>query len=181
MQSHAVSTGLAIKIYKKYGDESLAVVQNTPYRLVQDIHGIGFKTADKIAQALGLSPEDPARIEAGIAYTLNRMAEEGHVYVPQDELEPEASEILNVAVDKVAAVIDNLENEALIKRETITYALPTPAGGQCHPARYSRGAGGLPDPVLLLGNWCYQPRAPHGEPSHQPAASGRGRRWAAPR
>ena len=133
LQSHAVSTGLAIKIYKKYGDESLAVVQNTPYRLVQDIHGIGFKTADKIAQALGLSPEDPARIEAGIAYTLNRMAEEGHVYVPQDELEPEASEILNVAVDKVAAVIDNLENEALIKRETITYALPTPAGANATP------------------------------------------------
>jgi exodeoxyribonuclease V alpha subunit len=84
LQSHGVSTGLAIKIYKKYGDNSLAVVQNTPYRLVQDVYGIGFKTADKIAQALGLAHDDPGRIEAGIAYTLSRMADEGHVYGPQD-------------------------------------------------------------------------------------------------
>ncbi len=67
---------------------------------MQDVYGIGFKTADKIAQALGLAPDDPARIEAGIAYTLNRMAEEGHVYMPQEELEPEAAEILGVEAAK---------------------------------------------------------------------------------
>ena len=83
-------------IYKTYGDESLAVVQQTPYRLVKDIYGIGFKTADKIAQALGMAHDDPQRIEAGIAYTLNRMAEDGHVYMPQEALEPEAAEILGV-------------------------------------------------------------------------------------
>src|SRR5690606_29467008 len=94
LQSHGVSTALATKIYKKYGDDALAVVQNTPYRLIQDVYGIGFKTADKIAQALGLAHDDPGRIEAGIAYTLNHMAEEGHVYVPQEELEPEAAKIL---------------------------------------------------------------------------------------
>ena len=54
LQSHNVSTGLAVKIYKRYGDEALRIVQNTPYQLVQDIHGVGFKTADKLAQALGL-------------------------------------------------------------------------------------------------------------------------------
>ena len=101
LQSHGVSTNLATKIYKKYGDDSLAVVQNTPYKLVRDIHGVGFKTADKIAQALGMAPDDPGRIEAGIAYTLNRMADEGHVYMPQEELEPEASEILGVDTEKV--------------------------------------------------------------------------------
>lgn len=119
LQSHGVSTNLAVKIYKKYGDESLAVVQNTPYRLVQDVYGIGFKTADKIAQALGLAPDDPGRIEAGIAYTLNRMAEEGHVYMPQEELEPEAAEILGVAAEKISAVIDRLESDAFVKRETL--------------------------------------------------------------
>jgi exodeoxyribonuclease V alpha subunit len=119
LQSHGVSTALAIKIYKKYGDDSLQIVQQTPYRLVQDIYGIGFKTADKIAQALGLAHDDPGRIEAGIAYTLNRMAEEGHVYVPQQELEPEASEILGVGTETVSAVIEALETEAFIKRETI--------------------------------------------------------------
>jgi exodeoxyribonuclease V alpha subunit len=126
LQSHGVSTNLAIKIYKKYGDDSLAVVQNSPYRLVKDVYGIGFKTADKIAQALGLAHDDPGRIEAGIAYTLNRMAENGHVYVPQEELEPEASEILGVEEEKVTAVIDRLENTDLIKRETLIYEIKPP-------------------------------------------------------
>jgi exodeoxyribonuclease V alpha subunit len=124
LQSHGVSTSLATKIYKKYGDASLTVVQKTPYRLVQDIHGIGFKTADKIAQALGLAHDDPGRIEAGIAYTLNRMAEEGHVYVPQAELEPEASLILGLETAKITQRIEQLENSELIKRETITYDIP---------------------------------------------------------
>ncbi|KAA3655677.1 MAG: ATP-dependent RecD-like DNA helicase [Chloroflexi bacterium] len=121
LQSHGVSTTLATKIYKKYGDDAVAIVQQTPYKLVQDIRGIGFKTADKIAQALGLKKDDPARIEAGIAYTLNRMAEEGHVYMPQEELEPEASEILEVEAEKITAVIDQLETSDFIKRETISY------------------------------------------------------------
>jgi exodeoxyribonuclease V alpha subunit len=121
LQSHGISTNLAVKIYKQYKDESLAVVRATPYRLVQDIHGIGFKTADKIAQALGLAHDDPGRIEAGIAYTLNRMAEEGHVYMPQEELEPETSQILGLTADKIKAVIEQLEGSDLIKRETLTY------------------------------------------------------------
>ncbi|MFQ5419834.1 MAG: ATP-dependent RecD-like DNA helicase [Anaerolineae bacterium] len=123
LQSHAVSTSLAVKIYKKYGDDSLAIVQNTPYKLVNDIHGIGFKTADKIAQALGLAPDDPARIEAGVAYTLNRMAQEGHVYMPQEALEPEAAQILAVDQEKVTVVIDALETSEFIKRETIQYSV----------------------------------------------------------
>ena len=121
LQGHGISTHLAVKIYKQYGDESLAVVQTTPYRLVQDIHGIGFKTADKIAQALGLAADDPARIEAGIHYTLSKMADDGHVYAPQDELEPEAAGILQVPAEKVTAVLESLENSDLVRRETITY------------------------------------------------------------
>ncbi len=123
LQSHGVSTALAIKIYKKYGDDALAVVQNKPYQMVRDIYGIGFKTADKIAQALGLAPDDPARIEAGIAYTLNRMAEEGHVYMPQEELEPEAAEILGVEAAKVTQVLEQLEGSDFVKRERLQYAV----------------------------------------------------------
>ncbi len=121
LHSHGVSTNLATKIYKKYGDGALAIVQNQPYRMVQDIYGIGFITADKIAQATGLAKDDPSRIEAGIAYTLNRMAEEGHVYMPQELLEPEASEILGVETEKVTAVIDRLETGDFIKREKLEY------------------------------------------------------------
>ena len=124
LQSHGVSTNLAVKIYKTYGDEALAVVQQTPYRLVKDVHGIGFKTADKIAQALGLAHDDPGRVEAGIAYTLNRMAEEGHVYMPQESLEPEAAEILGVPEETVTQVINQLETSDFVKRETLVYGAP---------------------------------------------------------
>ncbi len=119
LQGHGVSTSLATKIYKQYKDDSLSVVQERPYQLVQDIHGIGFKTADKIAQALGLAHDDPGRIEAGIAYTLNRKSQEGHVYVPQEELEPQAAEILGVQEERVRYVIESLETSDLIKRETL--------------------------------------------------------------
>ena len=134
LHGHGISTHLAVKIYKQYGDQSLAVVQTTPYKLVQDVHGIGFKTADKIAQALGLAADDPARIEAGIHYTLSKMAEEGHVYAPQDELEPEAAEILQVPAERVTAVLESLENSELVRRETIAYPTaderrPTAANG----------------------------------------------------
>lgn len=134
LHGHGISTHLAVKIYKQYGDRSLAVVQTTPYKLVQDVHGIGFRTADKIAQALGLAADDPARIEAGIHYTLSRMAEDGHVYAPQNELEPEAAEILQVPAERVTAVLESLENSELVRRETITYPTaderrPTPANG----------------------------------------------------
>ncbi len=121
LQSHGVSTNLATKIYKKYGDTSLAVVQNTPYKLVQDVYGIGFKTADQIARALGLALDDPSRIEAGLAYTLNRMAEEGHVYVPQDELVPAAAEILGVEDGQITAVLEALTSSEFVKRERLVF------------------------------------------------------------
>jgi len=113
-------------------------VQNRPYQLVRDIHGIGFKTADQIARALGLAADDPARIEAGVAYTLNRMAEEGHVYMPQEELVPEAEQILGVEGEKITAVIDRLEHSDFIKRERIQY---TAESGQRREERGERDEG----------------------------------------
>lgn len=128
LHAHGIPTHLAVKIYKHYGDQSLAVVQNTPYRLVQDVYGIGFKTADKIAQSLGLAADDPARIEAGIAYTLGRMAEDGHVYTPQEQLEPEAAEILQVEADKVRDVLERLESSEVVKQDTLTYEIRDESG-----------------------------------------------------
>lgn len=119
LQSHGVTVGLAIKIYKQYGDDALTTVQETPYKMVNDIDGVGFKTADKIAKALGLAHDSADRVEAGIAYTLNKMASEGHVYVPQHELEPKSAEILTVQRTRVTEVIDQLEHSELVKRETI--------------------------------------------------------------
>jgi exodeoxyribonuclease V alpha subunit len=121
LHSHQVSTNLAVKIYKQYGNESLTVVQNEPYGLVRDIYGIGFKTADRIAQALGLAADDPARIEAGIAYTLSKMADEGHVFVPQAELEPEAAKTLTLDQSQVTAVLTQLESDETVRRDTLRY------------------------------------------------------------
>src|SRR5207302_1310315 len=80
---YGISTGLAVKIYKAYGDASLNVVRQQPYRLARDIHGIGFLTADKIARALGMKSDDPARIEAGGRHVLSTFTNDGHVFTRQ--------------------------------------------------------------------------------------------------
>jgi exodeoxyribonuclease V alpha subunit len=101
LQSHGVSTSLATKIYKQYGDEAIAVVQNDPYRLARDIYGIGFVTADKIAQALGLPADAPERLAAGVGYALNQASEDGHVYLPTSELVKLTAELLTVPPEQV--------------------------------------------------------------------------------
>jgi exodeoxyribonuclease V alpha subunit len=77
---HGISTNLAVKVYKTYGDASLETVQKNPYQLERDIYGVGFKTTDRIVQALGLPVNHPSRIEARIGVVLNEMTNEGHVY-----------------------------------------------------------------------------------------------------
>jgi exodeoxyribonuclease V alpha subunit len=119
LQGHGVSTGLAVKIYKHYGDDSLAVVKNDPYRLARDIWGIGFKTADKIARALGLPRDAPARIEAGAAHALSELADDGHVYAPQPELVKTAAALLDVDADLLPSALDRLEADSRIRRETL--------------------------------------------------------------
>jgi len=108
LHSYQVSSNLAVKIYKQYGDQSLQVVQSDPYQLARDIYGVGFKTADKIAQALGLPADHPSRIEAGILYSLNQAVEEGNVFLPQDQLTQAASELLEVAQDLIPPTYQRL-------------------------------------------------------------------------
>ena len=86
LQSHNVSTSYAAKIYKTYENAAIPIVTENPYRLADDIYGIGFVTADTIAQKLGISKNDPNRVQAGIKYVLSRKADEGHVFQHSDEL-----------------------------------------------------------------------------------------------
>jgi exodeoxyribonuclease V alpha subunit len=118
LHSHNISTNLAVKIYKTYGDQSLEVVKENPYRLEQDIFGIGFKTADKIAQNLGLPKEHPSRIEAGIIYAIQESINEGHVYIPQNELMDRATELLQTDASHIDQGLKRLEKQDRIKRET---------------------------------------------------------------
>lgn len=126
LQSYGVTTNLAVKIYKTYGDESLEIVQRDPYRLARDIWGVGFKTADKLARDLGLPSDAPSRVQAGVAYTLSQLADEGHVYVPEGELMAEASKLLEVQPELVGQAVAALDAEEQVKRETLVYA-PSPA------------------------------------------------------
>lgn len=121
LHSYSVSTNLAIKIYKQYGDQALQVVQTDPYRLARDIFGVGFKTADRIAQALGLPGDHPSRIEAGIIYALNEMTGEGHVYTPQETLVERAVELLNVPSSLIPAALSQLAQDERVRQEILPY------------------------------------------------------------
>ncbi len=111
LQSHQVSTNLAVKIYKSYGDQSITIVRNEPYRLARDIFGIGFLTADKIARNMGIEADAPQRIAAGVEYTLNQLADQGHVFAPQEHLVEAAVKILGVEPAQVEAQVEVLRQE----------------------------------------------------------------------
>ena len=96
LQQYGITPNYGIKIYKKYGKDTINILSENPYRLSEDITGIGFKTADKIAQNMGISRDSPYRIEGGIRYTLNAYASNGHVYVPKDELVKSTKNLLEV-------------------------------------------------------------------------------------
>ena len=119
LHGHGVTTNLAVKIYKTYGDKSLEIVQKNPYQLERDIYGVGFKTADRIAQALGLAHDHPSRIEAGIVFALNELINDGHVYAPKELLSQRALDLLEVTADLISPALDRLAQDERIRPELI--------------------------------------------------------------
>ena len=118
LHSYGVSTNLATKIIRQYGDEAITVVRKDPYKLARDIFGVGFKTADKIAQSLGLPNEHPTRLEAGIVHLLNEAIGDGHVFLPQLELISKAKELLAVGADGLESAITRLQQAQQIVVES---------------------------------------------------------------
>lgn len=108
LQSHEVSTSHATKIFKTYGSESIEVVKENPYRLADDIWGIGFKTADSIAQKMGIDKEKFIRLRSGIFYTLNKLAENGHCYANRKQLLEKAQELLEVDEPELQITLDEM-------------------------------------------------------------------------
>ena len=96
LQSHAVSTHFAVKIFKQYGADSIAVVEKTPYRLAAEVYGIGFRTADQIARNLGMPADAEERLRAGLRHVLMTATEEGHCYLPACDLIERSAETLEV-------------------------------------------------------------------------------------
>ncbi|MFI7007014.1 ATP-dependent RecD-like DNA helicase [Streptomyces sp. NPDC050145] len=96
LQSVEVSTSIAVRIYKKYGDASIGVVKNQPYRLASDVWGIGFLTADRIAQSVGIPHDSPERVKAGLQYALSQSTDQGHCFLPEERLIADAVKLLQV-------------------------------------------------------------------------------------
>ncbi|MCB9096002.1 MAG: AAA family ATPase [Halobacteriovoraceae bacterium] len=119
LQSHGVSTLFAVKIFKLYGEDSIRVVKEDPYRLSRDIYGVGFMSADKIALNVGLSLDSPQRIKAAISHVLALSKEEGHCYLTQEQIGLEVKKLLNQELNEL--VIDCLsemkENSEVCTRE----------------------------------------------------------------
>ena len=108
LQSHGISTSLAARIYKRFGDESATVIAREPYRLAREVWGIGFKTADKIARAIGIAPDAPERLQAGVLHALAAAADAGNTLLPEPELVAQSCALLEVAPDGLRGAVDAL-------------------------------------------------------------------------
>ena len=108
LQDHGVSTSFAAKIYRQYGNDSITKVKENPFRLADDIWGIGFKTADSIAEKLGIGKEAFVRLRSGILYTLSSLADEGHVYAYKGQLIKRATELLEAEESSIVMTLDQM-------------------------------------------------------------------------
>ncbi|RSM90558.1 ATP-dependent RecD-like DNA helicase [Kibdelosporangium aridum] len=119
LQGVGVSTSLAVRIYKQYNDKSIDVVRTEPYRLASDVWGIGFRTADTIAKAVGIPHDSPQRIKAGLQFTLSESTGDGHCYLPEERLIADAVKILQVDTGAVIDCLAELVEEEGVVRELV--------------------------------------------------------------
>ena len=113
-----VGASLAQKIYKSYGNDSIRLLEENPYRLSQDLFGVGFKTADKLAQTLGIKPESSERIDAAILYLLSELASDGHTCYPQEELSEKLEKLLEIDPSYLPTRFIHLENQGKLMRHS---------------------------------------------------------------
>ena len=125
LQGFGVSTAYAAKIYRQYGKESIDKVKENPYRLADDIWGIGFKTADGIARKMGYEINDDRRLRSGLIYTLNQLADDGHCYAEEEQLISTAKQLLEADEEYIrTAMTHAIETEDLILDGTAIYLPP---------------------------------------------------------
>jgi exodeoxyribonuclease V alpha subunit len=121
LQSYGVTTSHATKIFKTYGSDSIAIVKENPYKLADDIWGIGFKTADTIAEKLGVAKDAAVRLRSGLLYTLNKLAEDGHCFAVSEQLFKAAADLLESLGEKLQPVLDQMAQaeDVIIEDEAI--------------------------------------------------------------
>ncbi|WP_327355912.1 SF1B family DNA helicase RecD2 [Streptomyces sp. NBC_01304] len=133
LQSVEVSTSIAVRTYKKYGDASISIVKNEPYRLAADVWGIGFLTADRIAQSVGIPHDSPERVKAGLQYALSQSTDQGHCFLPEEQLIADSVKLLQV---DTGLVIDCLAELATEEEGVVREQVPGPDGGEPVTAVY---------------------------------------------
>ncbi len=119
LQSHGISTSYAVKIYKQYGNDTISTIKENPYKLSEDIYGIGFKLSDKIAASLGVEKNSPYRISSGVKYVLSEYASSGHTYVPYHILLNSTIKLLEINMDSAEDEIRNMAFTDKVHIETI--------------------------------------------------------------
>jgi exodeoxyribonuclease V alpha subunit len=119
LQSHGVGTARAVRIFKTYGADAIPIVSENPYRLARDIKGIGFKTADQIAEKLGIEKTAMIRARAGVSYTLTEAISEGHCGLPEDDLLPAAEKLLEIPVDILRGALELELKEEIVVADTM--------------------------------------------------------------
>ena len=126
LQEHNVSTTHAVKIFKTYGNDSIAVVKENPYKLADDIYGVGFRTADTIAQKMGFDKESYYRCRSGIFYALNEFSGEGHCFVRRETLIEKAASLLEIDETKLSMTVDNMlsEKDLVCEPPDMIYLMP---------------------------------------------------------
>ena len=128
LQKYGISLNLGAKIYQKYGDSVYSVLQENPYRLADDISGVGFKIADEIAYRIGIHTDSDYRIKSGLSYTLLQAGGEGHVYLPKEELFKRAEQLLGVDASYMEKHLVDLSMERkIIQKEEKGQVLVYPA------------------------------------------------------
>lgn len=116
LHQHGISSSRALRIFKTYGDEALSVLGTNPYRLAQDIHGVGFRTADDIAHRMGVAPEAPERLRAGLLHVLEAGAEAGNCCLPEPLVLEKAAQLLGAAGALLPPALEGLVAEGLLER-----------------------------------------------------------------
>src|SRR5713101_5220449 len=119
LQSHGVSTSRAVRIFKTYGGDAITLVSENPYRLARDIRGIGFLTADTIAQKLGIEKTAMIRARAGVSYVLSEAMSEGHCGLPRDDLLATANKLLDIPADILADALGMELQERVVVADRI--------------------------------------------------------------
>ncbi|MFC1838455.1 ATP-dependent RecD-like DNA helicase [Thermodesulfobacteriota bacterium] len=116
LQSHGIGPGPAVKIFRRYGHNAISILTRNPYKLASDIFGIGFLTADNIAEKLGFKKSAPVRVEAGVLFVLNQLTEDGHVYFPYDQLAYKCMDTLKNPLEDITDAFEKLRqrNEIII-------------------------------------------------------------------